>query len=330
MRKNQVTFGFESEWQTNAARLNDRLYARGQTLTEVLHPWHCGCEGCDPFQSANFYGQTDSSCSGEIISRVCAFEDTNYDGQFVERVGSMFDILSEEAYAVDAEPGDRSGFHVHVGVGDLTLDERAQNLAAFVRWESVLLGVSAGAFEDNRGYNTTLTGGSVGDTAADILSAAGLTAWSRGEVIETLLTKATSPVRDRLLEEAITVHQYADRHSNLNIRTGHGTWEYRLWNSTRAAWRMELFVRLSIALTDPTVTRWMVRADKGVPALRPQRARRRVGEHATDWSLPAMDRLACHLHDRGHEEAAVLLDRQRSYRESRGWETRERLLGLVV
>ena len=47
-------------------------------------------------------------------------------------------------------------------------------------------------------------------------------------------------------------HRGNDRHTNLNVGARRAvTWEFRLWNSTRAAWRMEMYCEMSKAFMDP-------------------------------------------------------------------------------
>ena len=308
------TWGFEAEWQTNAGALAGDLYRHGLTECSDLHYYHCGCEACHPYIERSFYAQNDSSCSGEIISRVHTFDPSAmttaeaalYDNE-PARNTALFDDLSAAAYRVDAEPGQRAGFHVHVGTSDLTSRDKANTLAAVARWERVLGVIAAGREQGIRSYNEAL--------ASQILGMAtlpdGVDALDRVDKVLTL-RDTTSPVRERMLSRM--ERGGFTRASYVNGSTGHGTWEFRLWNSTRAPWRMEMYVRTSIALCDPEVARWMMTATKGVPSLRP---RGRMTETVLQRGI---DRLACGLHDLGHEEAAVLLDRQRVYRSNAGWE----------
>src|SRR5690606_12871959 len=48
--------------------------------------------------------------------------------------------------------------------------------------------------------------------------------------------------------ELYDLHLGNDCHSLLNVPTNLGTWEYRLWNSTCMAWRMDLWCRLSLLM----------------------------------------------------------------------------------
>lgn len=309
--KSDTTFGFEAEWDRGAESLNDILYSNGECRTESLHNWHCSCDSCSPWGDTNFYGQNDSSCSGEIISTVHTFS-----GAQGQKADNVFANLSAYAYSVGAIPGTDSGFHVHVGVGHLTTTERAQTLAAFARWERVLSAISAGASQNNRGYNCDVSSGPVGNLAIELLDREAIRFSDTRDAINKVLTILPSHKRDSYMWEALNSHQYFDRHNALNIRTSHGTWEFRLWNSTRAAWRMEMFVRLSIAMVDPAVTAWLARGEKNVPNLRPR------GRGSKQTIEEGMDRLAVHLHTIGHTEAAVLVDRQRQYSVEEGWNRR--------
>ena len=57
--------------------------------------------------------------------------------------------------------------------------------------------------------------------------------------------------------QLMDMHSGNDRHSNLNIAGGgrRPTWEFRLWNSTRSAWRMRMFCGISKAFMDPEFIR---------------------------------------------------------------------------
>lgn len=167
--------------------------------------------------------------------------------------------LESLAVEVDAEPGYSSGFHVHVGANWMHANDRFRALFAFVRWEEVLRYLAAGRFPSVRDENTTV-GASLRDNASHTYLGSVYFAddrrfrrqsWQR--ICHSLLNDLGDAEALGAMETMYHTHYSSDRHSNLNVRTSHGTWEFRLWNSTRSAWRMELFTRLSVALVDPAV-----------------------------------------------------------------------------
>src|SRR5205814_1718290 len=98
-------------------------------------------------------------------------------------------------------------------------------------------------------------------------------------------------------------HSVSDRHSNLNICPRRvPTWEFRLWNSTRVAWRMEMFAGLSVALMDPAVTIALAELSP------PQRFR---------TAAAGVTNIADACITAGHPRVAALLERQAEYLNNR-------------
>lgn len=285
---NLTTFGFEFEVQTEAPALVRELYELGHIAMEQMHRWHCDCFQCtaidtEPeFSQFMYKAQTDSSCSGEVISRILHHDPTN-----PRYRGDVFYVLQQAALDVDAEPGPQAGMHVHVGIDHMSEQDKADAIWAFVKYEPVLLRIAAGRWHNHRGGNSTLR-----ETCQWALrdwgfDAAGSGAWSDAQEHNEY---------PRLRRQLLAFHQRNDRHSNLNVNTGHGTFEYRLWNSTRSAWRMELFTRLSVALVDPVVTAVL-----------------NAEEFPTRVSKARAVRLAEILDQCEHAEAASLLARHIEY-----------------
>ncbi len=213
-----ITFGIEPEFQTNAGMVNARLHMNGYASHEEMHAYHCRCSGCDAMRETPAWTcQRDSSVNGEFISRV--FYGLSDGGEALE-------ALEEAAVACDAEPALNAGCHVHV---ERPLF-RAEAFRLFVALEPTLEIISAGAFGRQRNANYSLRAEYIGDGVIARF-------WNNLDTWDELLTE----------------HRDADRHSNLNVNTSTGaTWEYRLWNSTRVAWRMRLYVMASIALAHHT------------------------------------------------------------------------------
>mgnify|MGYP000851763993 CR=1 FL=1 len=228
-----TTIGFEAEFNNNVDALGHRLYAEGLVAQPTMHRWHCDCDICTDYESHGFHLQTDSSCGGEVISRVLRTTDD---------LDSLTEALQAAAFAVDAEPGTTAGFHVHVKPHRLR-SVRYKCLWNYMRWEETLLLLSAGAFAQYRGVNMKFTNeayvyrdnGYPGERARFAVQ----DGWDFDDVD----WEATFECAEDL-----------DRHCTLNLRGGPGTWEFRLWNSTRAAWRMQMFAGLSSAFVNKDFT----------------------------------------------------------------------------
>lgn len=223
-----------------------RLHEIGLSGSATLHRYHCDCITCD-FGAYAFHGQTDSSCSGEIISDIFGYG--GYNSQVYwpvanernDGVGKFVDFSSAQqciskicdiAVEVDAEPGTTSGFHVHIGAAGMDQPTQREMLWQFARWEPVLEALAAGRW----GYLRTMN-----------------------RSVNALLLRFIAQPEDYedAKREAWHQHKLNDRHSNLNLNTPHNTYEFRIWNSTRVAWRMEMFVEMSIALTDAEVLSYL-------------------------------------------------------------------------
>lgn len=248
--------------------------------------WHCACDFCQLDSGFLFRAQTDSSCSGEIITRVLHHDPANrlHDAH-------VFAILQEAAVTVDAEPGMNAGMHVHVGADHMNLRAKREAFWAFLRYEPLLQRLAQGRFMQHRSGNNA-----VRDLCSYALQSYSNSGGSTAEVMAEIEAGDGTDALPCAQETVLNEHLNHDRHSNLNLNTGHRTWEYRLWNSTRSAWRMELFTRLSVALVDPGVVAAMNATEL------PQR-----------FTRNAADRFAVLLHDAEHERCAELVDRQATY-----------------
>lgn len=276
------TFGFEFEVATAAPELVSRLYEIGLVGRQVMCPWHCDCGYCTHEEGEYpFHAQTDSSVSGEVISGVM-----DYDSQFTINPVEFMRQLQDAAVEVDAEPGLNAGMHVHVGRGRMTDVQLGKLVWAHLLWEPTLLNIAGGRWPHIRDANRTVRR----DNSRFVR---GYT--NRIEDIRDAITHVQgehAPYRDDFFQSLYFNHHSNDRHTNLNLRTNHPTVEFRLWNSTRSAWRMELWTRLSIALMDRNVVEEMI-----------DPARRQYGPTNLKALLERMN----------HGRAATLLDRQIDY-----------------
>ncbi len=269
----ELKFGWEAEFEDGAAYVAQTLFSRNEDLIAMpdLHRWHCECEDCTEWDHP-FRGQTDSSCSGELISR--PFET-------MEEARPYMKVLEQVACEVDAVPGLSSGFHVHVDMNWVT-DSKLMHeaLYEFFRWENVIVRIAAGRFPQIRASNSSLH----------------RMLYTFDHNSQYVDSKSNSP---SFKEEIYQMHYRNDRHSNLSLRTRHGTWEFRVWNSTRSAWRMELWAELSRAFVNEDFLRETAK----------------VKMPGSDI-MGSMEALVVCLDSAGLGDAARLLDRQHKFIET--------------
>lgn len=252
------TFGFEAEYQRNVAPLAQRLAQLNLTIDHHIHNYTCDCEGCmvsiydedagTIYDSLDIYPlrvKADSSCDGEVISKVYSSPDDS-------EVMSLWSQLEETALSVDAEPGFSSGFHVHVGRNHHDAYNRGLLVLAMASWEDALLKLAAGRWTRNRNWNmslNTLLSYSF-DRIIDQYDIDETPGFDASAMVLDWVRKNSEDANDICVEVAYD-HTNIDRHSSMAWSPRHPTLEFRLWNSTRVAWRMELWCRMSLLLADP-------------------------------------------------------------------------------
>lgn len=288
-----VTLGYEAEYETGGPELGAVLAQRGLTPSDEFHGYHCDCHDCcsdvacvlgdDGYAPGDdhtpFYLQNDSTCSGEVIARP-------------RRAGDRWQddvaALCQAAIDVDAEPGTHAGLHVHVGrqlLGASSAQARGLLTFTFALMEPLLVALAAGRFPAQRNMNRSIRG----DLARYFQD--------RGYTWEGALQRGVHDDGDTL-EDLWQLHRELDRHSNLNVSTRLPTVEFRLWNSTRSAWRMEMAVGLSVAFADRLTLLTMASA---------------LGD---GWSREAA--LIHALNSNGYDRTLELAIRQMSYLHSTG------------
>lgn len=264
---NMAQFGFELEFESNAQALATILANTNLSNTDLnddggwgpngemiigdstLHSYHCECGTCE---SHAFRMQRDSSCSGELISNIFTS---------IEDIRPYLEAIQEACFTADAEPGMTAGLHVHVARdGSLARMNRsdAKRLWQWLRFEPAFERIAYGRFNCLRDFNTPtrtqlrdfLTYCTGFDEARRIV---------RREhnwfaKLDDLIRGMCDEDRDLSLSSIYAFSNEWDRHGYVATRTRHNTWEFRIWNSTRVAWRMELFIQLSrLWMTDEFV-----------------------------------------------------------------------------
>lgn len=242
-----TTFGFETEFAANANELIADLTRKGLAAQDRLHGYHCDCTGCADLTDITFRGQRDSTCNGEIISKVFST------GNWQEATDAMWE-LQESALDVDAALTTTCGLHVHIG------DTDGSNLAAPAQLSMAWLGiepllwdhVAGAAWVGRRGDQNML----VSEAVLSMMLRSNI--WDRhGRWISQESELDDMPAalqRDYMVHfERALNNMTWDRHSDL-ARAGHGgTYEVRIFNATRVAWRIEMACRLAVALCDQNV-----------------------------------------------------------------------------
>lgn len=214
-----ISFGYEAEFDTGAPDVIRQLHATGYAGSAQLHGYHCECDTCS--EDYPYHGQTDSSCSGEIISNIRYTSDPIANAEVMA-------ALEDAACFVDAEPGYRSGFHVHVGRRHLPDSTAHGTFGAdafwqFLRWEPVLINLAAGRFMQQRNGNNLTARDSMTHAFRYILPCEGLTNRLAAELNaldddhEIVAYGGTRRTWRAAKEAMRETHHGNDRHSNLCI-----------------------------------------------------------------------------------------------------------------
>jgi len=253
-----TTFGMEIEFQDNAELLVEKTHMLYPELlpSDSLHSYHCDCNNCMS-RTVTLRAQRDSSCSGELITKV--FNENEF-SEFVE----VLDCLQEVAVEVDAVPGTNAGVHVHVVPVTENFLQCHELLWQFMRWEDAVIRLANGRFPGLRPMNTSVQESNLynlhtlwydyapeGEARRRELSGFSEYVKKIDALPSTLEVEVGQPrgaTREWWLANLFNNHYEADRHSNLAIRTRHDTWEFRVWNSTRSAWRWEMYAKMSLLL----------------------------------------------------------------------------------
>lgn len=253
------TFGVEFEFHTDTDDLTRWLYNLNLVGSSEKHGYHCDCNDvCNLRRSGYmFKSQRDSSCGGELITGVFRANNSGWKKYCV-----LTDLVQLGCIETNTVPGLNAGVHVHVNEPEGQVAKRAA-FAAFFKWEPTIMAeLARGRWTSVRSFNRTMR-----EDHYRIIDAADRT----GEPWVGTQTAINAVVNNisRPAVSAALFRQFVDseRHCNLNMQTSYDTWEYRLWNSTRSAWRMRAYVLWSLAISDPDVARDMVHGDPTTTSL---------------------------------------------------------------
>lgn len=188
-----------------------------------LHSYHCGCSQCDPRREApDWTAQQDCTSDGEFISRILTYG-TGEATSAIDALGAA--LVAARAWHSDGSDGGQvQGLHVHVA-GEGVLGEHAPMVHLWRLWfahAAELEDIAGASYGAVREYNP--------DVSLDMVTNNPDAFWNT-ENVEHLPRCGTPYGRGWV-----------------NLTTGHGTIEFRLWNATRTAWRMHLCAGISVAL----------------------------------------------------------------------------------
>lgn len=203
---------FEGEGDDTPGIALSTMQRLGLTTHDHLHEYHCDCEDCAPFRSEPLLAaQTDCTVGIEWVSRA------------MRSPHNLLRIIEGHEAVMDATGWQPDGYetagnHIHVGIPrdlrDTPLATEAWGLAAAVivqtEWDEIANG---GCFSGQvRGYN------------------------GKGQMVQRADGDYHLPSKG-----------YSG--SYIARKKGGATFEYRLWNTPRDAWRIAAHAGLSMAIT---------------------------------------------------------------------------------
>lgn len=243
------TIGFECELDgTDISLLIDEMINRNlwhdahQGDRPGAHYNHCACEACtfgDAFSSP-YRAHIDSSCDGEIVSDIFPWPST-----YTEmRINQLATLLAD----FNAKPGDRAGFHVHVG-HDLPYpyDDEAECYCECEDWDDCTC---------NLDYQPS-------SMSADAQAVIDYFTWYEPQIAvyakqsapcvrryNTWLSTASRTQHIGIYDPTTFIKHNSPPTKGDTLALRENTWEFRIWNSVTEAWRMHMAIEISCAFLD--------------------------------------------------------------------------------
>lgn len=233
-------FGFECELSAGALDTLDLLVRGGlaSPRNRTLHSYHCNCEEvCDYESEWAIRGQRDCTADGELITKILTYPSDEADSVIAGLSGALLQARAQTNTDV--------GFHVHVDRGDMDNASTLRLYRMFLRYQDDLAELASTRFRSVRDYNSPMMLAryrQVRDTSGS---------WGYRDV----------PIdpdefwnNDDLLGESRpgydTIHNWV---AGAWLARKTHTHEFRIWNATRAEWRMHLAVGVSTAMVNACV-----------------------------------------------------------------------------
>ncbi len=212
---NNRLLGIEWEVASQGSQIAEMLYDASLSRTCDIHDYHCGCDHCASPQVWSF--QTDGSLPEEGVElRSCPVQ--------IDQLDSVLQVAQVEQTLRDtkARITKRCGLHVHVEASDLSARQLDVLNDLFVELQPALYRIAVGTFDCHRGPE--------------------------------YCCPISKKEKYTLVSHPASNRRYYDRAKyfglNLGVVPNLGTVEFRLWNSTRDAWRTRMFAATSWALVE--------------------------------------------------------------------------------
>lgn len=265
-------FGFECEIAEGASDVLASLHSARLIPSARLHSYHCACEDCshDPDRPNPLTAQEDCTVDGEVISKPLVYGSDEADRTIAGMAGALA--------SGRGRPGDEAGFHVHVSHEDMSDGEKVLLYRMFLRYQDDLAALASGQFGAVRDYNRPLAVEHLFSSYAryrtdycdhgmhtrDELVAFGCatprhdsyyaddprgrTYYCPGHRVEIAPARPESDFWTCDPDDVAVSMCWPGKDSWLARRDN--TFEFRLWNSTRAEWRMRLAIGVSVAMVE--------------------------------------------------------------------------------
>lgn len=219
-------FGFEVEVRSNGEAVREHLYERGLVISERLHAYHCGCDECRyDHEDGAFAAQRDCTVDAEFVSRILKHGS--------RRANRAVHGIAGALQATQAEVHGHTGCHVHVSKDGLDRKATVRLWRLFNRYHLALDEIASGGQSRVRTYNSP---------PRPVPESDGL--WA-----------ATEAATDRYGGD----HYYrvpdgcSGNFGGSWLVQKQNTYEFRLWNATRMAWRMKTYIGLSVAMVEAAI-----------------------------------------------------------------------------
>lgn len=215
-------FGFELEVRSGARSSLAQLRSLGLTSHSHFHHYHCTCNECGQrgLDSAGslFRVQQDCTADGEFISGILEYGSADAD--------RAFDGLSRALILGGAVVTGNVGNHVHVEQSGMDTPAKRRLTRLFLRYQTDLQEIAAAGHDRVRSYNSPMSGNP------------GI--WTCGD---------TPPVNRYRDSVSLPYHWSSGSYLCWKDQTV----EFRLWNSTRLAWRLRTHVGLSVGMVHAAI-----------------------------------------------------------------------------
>lgn len=204
-------FGIELELNGGAQEVVAALYERRLIGDDSIHDYHCGCEHCDHWRGPQGAPFTAQHDCTVAVELISRV--LRHGAKNTSRyISALATCLMSARAVADATSGDGAGNHVHVDMRDLDNAARVRLLRLFGHHQDELGVLASGPDGHVRGYNRRLSPDDWQGVKPDSM--------------------------------------YYGCHAWLSIGPHQETAEFRLWNSTRAEWRLRLHSDVSVALVN--------------------------------------------------------------------------------